>query len=371
MRRRKKISTVRRTRRPSGGAVAALILLAGIVLLFLILRLARPLALLIVATAIAAALAPAVELLERRMPRTLAVILIYLILLIFLVFIFWGIIPTVVEQFRAAIDAIPAFFEQAEQILERWGSLPDLSFFDLVSPALTEMGTSLVALPIALGSAFFEMVMIFVISVYLLMEAPKLRRFFLGLFPESYQGRVEEVVSKMAQAMGGFVQGTILTAVIVGFLTYLGMVILDIDFPLVLGLLAGVLEIIPNLGPILAAIPMVFIALLDSPTKALLAVGFVIILQQLESHIIMPNIMRSRIQISPLLIILAVLAGGALGGLLGIISAIPLVAALAVLFEEVVAPLIRDWLGTTVSKNLEKQEPAPSDSTLNRSDPFI
>jgi predicted PurR-regulated permease PerM len=352
-----RIRSARQSLRLPGGSSAALILLVGLVLLYFAWRLARPIALFVVAAAIAAALVPVVNRLALRMPRTLAVILIYLILLVLLVLIFWGIVPPLIEQFQAAITSLPDLVKQAEQTINRWDFLPDTSFIDLISPTLTTVSAVVVALPIALGAAFFEMVMIFVVSVYLLLEAPKMHRFLLSLFPEAYQPRVDEVSIKMANAMGGFVQGTILTAAIVGLLTYIGMLVLNVRFPLMLGLLAGVLEIIPNLGPILAAIPMVLIALVDSPTKALLVILFVTVLQQLESHVIMPNVMRSQIQISPLLVIVAVLAGGALGGLLGIIAAIPLVAALSVFTVEVIAPAIRTSLENWVEG---RQPPLPA-----------
>jgi predicted PurR-regulated permease PerM len=131
----------------------------------------------------------------------------------------------------------------------------------------------------------------------------------------------------------------------VGVITYIGLSIIGVQYALVLSLFAGIMEFAPVIGPIIAAIPMLAIALLASPTQFLIVLIFVIILQQVESALLTPNIMKSQTEASPLLVILALVAGHSVGGLLGALVAIPLAASLRVLVTRVIAPGIRRWSG--------------------------
>ncbi len=132
---------------------------------------------------------------------------------------------------------------------------------------------------------------------------------------------------------------------IIGATTYVGLLVIGVDFPLALGLIAGLLEILPIVGPIIAALPVFAIAILQSPLKALVAMVFIIIVHQLEGNVVVPNVMRSQTNISPLLVLLALAGGFAVGGLLGALTAIPLVTVARILLLEAVAPAVRRWTG--------------------------
>jgi predicted PurR-regulated permease PerM len=132
---------------------------------------------------------------------------------------------------------------------------------------------------------------------------------------------------------------------IIATLYFIGLTIFGIPFALALALFAGLMEFIPVIGPTLAAIPMVALALAESPTRALIVLAFVLAMQQFESNVIMPNVVRSQTEVSPLLALLSLFAGVSLGGLLGALVAIPLAAAARVFFVQVIAPGIRRWTG--------------------------
>ena len=172
-----------------------------------------------------------------------------------------------------------------------------------------------------------------------------MRRFVGSLAPEGQQSRLDDILSSALEAMGGYVRGVALNGVIIGVLTYAGMLVIGVDYALVLGLLAGVLEMVPVIGPIVAAVPMVAVALLHSPTQALVALIYVTVLQQAEANLLVPFIMRSQTKVSPLLVIVALVAGSAVGGVLGALVAIPLAAGLRVIVREAVAPAVRGWAG--------------------------
>jgi predicted PurR-regulated permease PerM len=331
----------------SATAVAVGIVLA-VGLLALIHLLARPLALLILAIAIASAVAPLVSSLGNRIPRALAAILVYLVGLALLVGAFSIIIPPLVGQAREIGERAPDLIEQAQSIFD-WDRLSFLPL-DAILPQLGALSSTIISLPIGLASSLLEILLVVFISLYLVIEAPNLERFVLSLVPAEREERLRSLLHEMTTAMGGYIRGVLMSAVLVGFFTYLGLLIIGVDFPLVLGLLAGLFEVIPYLGPILAAIPIVIIALLESTTQAIIVVIFIVILQQVESYVIVPNVMRSQTKVSPLLVILAIIAGSTLGGLLGVLIAIPVVGALRVFVREVIAPAIRRQTGAPEHK---------------------
>jgi predicted PurR-regulated permease PerM len=141
--------------------------------------------------------------------------------------------------------------------------------------------------------------------------------------------------------MGGYVRGSVINGLIVGLLTFIGLLIIGVDTPLVLGIFAGILEFIPILGPFIAGVLIVLTALLQSPLLALLAAFYVLVMQQMESNILVPYIMRRQTELSPLLALLAVFFGGVAGGLVGVLAAVPAAAALQVILVSLAAPAAR------------------------------
>ncbi len=329
--------------RVTTAGAAALILAAGFLAVFW--YLARPLALLFIGATLAAALAPVVAWLERRLPRTLAVLLVFLAVLLLLFAMGWVIFPALVGQAQDAIDRLPEFVDRARSCLESRLPLGDFSLTDTLTSQLSQAGSSLLAVPLALVSSVVDVLLIVVIAVYGLLLLPRMAGFVRSLFPDGRAERVTGVLAHMGQAMGGYVRGTVLNGLLVGLLTFVGLLIIGVDYAAVLGLLAGLLEIIPVLGPTIAMVPIVGIALLDSPIQALIAFIYMVVLHQLENHLIVPNIMRSQADVSPLLVILALFAGSSVAGIAGALVAIPLAAALRVFVLEVLAPAIRAWSG--------------------------
>jgi predicted PurR-regulated permease PerM len=210
---------------------------------------------------------------------------------------------------------------------------------------VSDLSSSLLRLPLTISTAIFGFFLILFLSFYVLLEISRMEGFLLSLFPAERRTRVREVVASMGDAMGGYVRGSIINGVIVGFLVFFGLLILNVDFAIAFGVLSGILELIPTMGPIIATVVIVGLTLLQSPGQALTVLIFLVVLQQVENHILVPNIMRSQTSISPLTTILALFAGGAVGGLIGALVAIPIAAALRVFIQKVVAPAIRGRTG--------------------------
>lgn len=328
-----------------GGAIALAI---GLGLLGLIVLLAQPLEVIIVGITIASSLAPVVNILNRRMPRTIAVLLVYVVLLLILSGIGLVIIPPLVEQVQQASTSFPTFINQAQQMFNTLGTVTSNSLINMLTSQFSNAASTLVTLPVMIFSSLFDALLVLFISVYGLLEAPGIQRFIVSLFSGGRSERVTSILEEMTRAMGGYVRGAVINGLIIGTLTYIGLLVIGVQFPIVLGLLAGVLEMIPFLGPIIAAIPTLTIALLQSPTQALFVLIYVIILHQFESNILVPNIMHSQTEISPLFALLALLIGFTIGGILGALTTIPLFTAVWVLVKDVLAPAIRKSTGASI-----------------------
>ncbi len=201
----------------------------------------------------------------------------------------------------------------------------------------------LVALPLALLSSLAEILLVAVLSAYWLLAAPALRRFTLSLFPAGRRGWAGATLERMGYAMGGYIRGVVIDALVVGAVVALGLLLIDVDFALVLALLAGLGEVFA----IAAAVPAIAIAALDSPVKALIVLAFYVVVQQLEGYVLLPNVMRAQSDIPSLLVHFAFVAGATVGGILGALVAIPLAGALRVFVIEVIAPAVRAATGET------------------------
>ncbi|MGI8575978.1 MAG: AI-2E family transporter [Egibacteraceae bacterium] len=171
-----------------------------------------------------------------------------------------------------------------------------------------------------------------VIAFYLLVDLPRLRDWSARLVPPSYRGEVRTVGEQLSGVVGGYVRGQLLVALFVGVASSLGLGLVGLSFWLVVGLLAGVTNLIPLLGPLVAGLIGVTIALLtEGPAQALLVVLVMVVVQQLDNHIVSPLVMGRTVRLHPLIVLLALVVGGSLYGIFGLIVAVPGVAAVNVL----------------------------------------
>jgi putative heme transporter len=345
-----RVRWARRAPRLEGGWLRIIafpsVLAGSAALLFILWILARPLALLVGALILALALAPAVSRLQRWIPRSLAILLVYATVLATVVWMGWVSIPALAEQAVQIANSAPQFVARWQQQLGTWHLPTDGPVLDFAQSRLLELSGRLVGLPFLLVSSALEIVLVIIMSVYWLIVFPPLHEFMLSLFPEERRPHASEVLHAMGRSMGGYVRGVVINAAVVGSIVYVGLLVMGLDYPLVLALVAMLGEMVPILGPFLAAVPALGIALLDSPHTVLVVAGFYLAVQQLEGHLLTPNIMRAQTNIPPLLVIFALLAGSTVGGILGALLAIPTAGALYVFVREVVIPAVRGAIAT-------------------------
>ena len=336
-------------------------LILGIGFLWVLRLTAWPLALLIGGVALGAGLAPLVRWVDHWLPRTAAVAVVYIFLLLIFLALLWSVVPTIITQGQEAIDQLPEFLNTLDRRLGDWLPMQegDVSVGEMVMGFFTGgAGTSaLISLPQRVLTWTAAFLVVIFVSIYALIYTPNAREFLLSLFPEgATRARVDEVAHNITEAMGGWVRGTIIDGLIVGVLTYIGLIILDYPFAIVIAVLAGLLEFIPVVGPLVTGIIIVAVGLVQSTTQALFGLAFAVILQQIESNILVPIVMRGQAHVSPLLTLIALLAGERIGGLVGALVAIPLVAGLRIFVLEVVAPAIRTWTEAPPVEEEEEEE---------------
>jgi predicted PurR-regulated permease PerM len=252
------------------------------------------------------------------------------------------IVPPVVAQVAAAVDALPVYTQRVDEFISAidfWLAQQGIPFsvrsalLDLRGE-LAGLATPVIAFPLR---AFEFLVLLFgivALSFYWLLDRRRLLDDVFTRFRPARRARVRDFYLRAERRIGSFVAGLLVVSVIVGVLAYLGLSLLGVPFPLLLALLAALLEVIPILGPIIATVPIVGVALAQSFALGVAALIFWVAVQQLESYVITPLVQKEAVRLRPFVILFAVLAGGAFAGILGALLAIPVAALATMLFDE-------------------------------------
>lgn len=305
-------------------AVWLLILIRDIIVLFF------------VVLVIVAALGPIIDWTSKYMPRVLAVIIFSIVLLGALVGIGFIIIPPVVNQLTQLAINLPI-------IVAKFGPLYQSIQSSIVnyqeglfnaSSYLAKLGTNVYSTTIGFVSGIVAVLTVLVLSFYMLLEQNSIKKFLEQSIPIDSKEKVFEIIKKIGSKMGSWLRGQVLLMIIIGLFDGLALTILGVPYALVLAVWGGLTEIIPYIGPWLGLVPAVLVAFTVSPVKALLVLIIFIVIQQLEAQFLAPKIMSKAVGLSPVIIILALLVGAKLMGILGVLIAVPVAAALAVLVQE-------------------------------------
>jgi len=172
------------------------------------------------------------------------------------------------------------------------------------------------------------------LALYLVIDGERIRRYMVEFLPSGRQSQALEITARIGLRLGAWARGEALLAAIIGGMTWIGAMVIGLPYAAALALIAGIGEVVPTIGPIVAAIPLIAVGLLSSPTQGLLALGLAILVQQLENNLIVPRVMGHAVELHPVVVMLAILAGGELLGIPGALLAVPVVAALSVVVDE-------------------------------------
>jgi predicted PurR-regulated permease PerM len=337
----KNIATIEIT---SGTISRAFLLALLIVFLYLVRHI---LAIVLFAVVIASAIEPIANLAKRyHIPRVLTVLFVYLLAFGFLVVTFYTIAPTLLGDFLDFMNNLSSTWSQKTAIQTLFGLVPNLP--EALSGTLMQIFVGLQsaienftvgffhATAVIFGGAF-SLVLVVVISFYLSVQEHGIEKFLQIVTPATYEKYILNLWLRSQQKIGRWLQGQVLLGMLVGVLVFLGLTILGIKYALMLATLAFICELIPIFGPIIAAVPAVGIAFLQSPTLALEVIILYIIIQQFESHLIYPVVVRKIVGLPSILVIVSMIVGGTLGGFWGILLAIPISAVVAEFLSDVAA----------------------------------
>lgn len=320
-------------------ATAFLLALGVPALLYLF---ARPLALFVLAFTLAQAIAPLADLLDRRLPRALGVVLLYLTGAGVVTLLGVWIAPTLYAEAQQFAERAPALVDRFQEWLAGWAPGASIPWQQAARSAVQGLQETLMRLPMQVLGALFDILVVLFLSLYLAIAGPRLKRFAVSLTAPRHRTRTSRLMHRVGRAMGGYVRGAVISALFVGLLVWTALSIIGLEYARALALAAALGEFVPYLGPILAAIPALLVAISTSPHQALVVGLLYLGLQQLESYVITPNVMRTQTDLHPSLVILALAAGFSVGGLLGALAALPVFAALRVLLLAA-TPAIRRW----------------------------
>ncbi|MFA4880608.1 MAG: AI-2E family transporter, partial [Candidatus Doudnabacteria bacterium] len=295
------------------------------------------------AVVISAALNPTVNWLQKKhIPRTLSVLLIYTVLLSIVVLSIYLLIPPIVTQVKDLANQFPDFYEQLAQKgmkLKAFSAREDL--LSNIQNVVSSLGDNITGATRSifgtLGTIFGSFISVFVIlvlSFYLTVQKDALKSFIRAITPARRQKHIIELVDRVQHKIGQWLSGQIFLCFIVGILTFLGLTLLGVRYSLVLALFAGLIEIIPYVGPVLGGLPAAFLAFTQSPILALFVIILFFVVQQIENHILVPKVMQKTVGLNPIVVILALLAGGKLAGILGMILAIPVATVVTVFVQD-------------------------------------
>lgn len=306
-----------------------------IILLFVLLYVLKDVVIIFIfALIIASAISPFANWLdEKRFPRLLGVLLLYLTIFGLFIFVFALIIPYIADETGKLTQVLPNLLQKLSTSLEnvQKGSPQYLDFFsemqnmfEGLSNYLQQSAQSVVSVIASVFGGIFSFIAIIVISFYLAVTRKGIETFLSSVVPDEYEGYILGLWKRTEIKVGRWLQGQLLLGLIVGLIVYVGLSLMDIKFALILGALAMVLEIVPMVGPVVAAIPTVFLAVIQSPTLALWVILFYIVVQQLENHILVPLVFGKTIGLNPVVVIIALLVGQQLAGIPGMIISVPL-----------------------------------------------
>jgi len=283
-----------------------------------------------VAVILMSALNPLVDKMERKyFPRILAILLLYVLILGVFGLMVASVVPPLVEQTSILINRIPIYVQQFE--------VPgiDPNLFVSQIPKLVEIPANILKFSLGFFSNLVAVLAILIITFYLLLERKNLKHHLLILFGEDQEEKAEAFINKAEKQLGSWVRGEIILMTIIGVMTYIGLRFLGIEFALPLALLAGILEIVPNIGPVLAAIPAIIAGLAISSPIGLAVAAWYFLVQQLENSLIVPKVMEKAVGVNPLVTILSLAIGFKLGGAVGAIFAVPIILLIQVVASEV------------------------------------
>jgi predicted PurR-regulated permease PerM len=316
----------------------------GLIALAFILH--RQLVWLAVAFFLAVALNPAVEALALRLPRrsrSLAAGVVFLATLGLLTFMAFSLIPPLVSQSQALFRSLPDLADSLQQAPNWAGEF--VRQHNLVAfiksnqrqilDRVSGLSGSLVGAARTVASSIAATLTVLVLTFFMILEGPYWLRVFWQLQPSTKRRHRQKLAAEMYKSVTGYVTGNLLTSLIAAAATTIVLSVVGMQFAIPLGIVVGILDLLPLIGAILGSVVVVLLTLLyANTTTAIVVLLFFVLYQQIENHVLQPLVYAKTVKMSPLSVLIAALSGAAAGGLLGALLAIPAAASLQILIKD-------------------------------------
>jgi predicted PurR-regulated permease PerM len=268
---------------------------------------------------------------RRKIPRGVSVLVVYILAIGVIGLGIGGVVPALVEQTSAFASDVPGYLANL-----RAGPFGDQLLRELLS-FLGTLPAQIVKGFLSFFSNLLSVLTVLILAFYLLLVREKLDEQLGALFGESRIRGVGKILDILEHKLGGWARGQITLMLLIGVATYIGLLVLGIPFALPLAIVAGLLEIVPYLGPFISGIPAVIIGLGISPLMALAAAALYFLIQQVENYVIVPKVMQKSVGVSPIVTLLALAIGSRLAGVVGILIAVPVFITTKTLIEQYLA----------------------------------
>ena len=338
----------------------------GLVILWALSWVSRTLIVIIVATLLAFALAPAVKFLSRFVPRVIAILVVYLVVLTAISLLLYFVASTTIDQVSTLAKSLAGNkginpLTPIVTFLSRFGvtqSQIDAIGHQIASQAEGVVGS---AVPVLTGIFNFmlDIIIVAVLSIYLLIDGGRVVRWIRRNVPLMQRERTLFVIDTLNRVIGGYIRGQVTLALLIGFLVGIGMTILHVPYAVLLGVLAFFLEFIPILGTLTSGAICVLIALTQGWVIALLVLAYFVIVHILEGDVVGPRIVGKAVGLHPAVSLIALLAGAELFGIWGAVLASPIAGVL----QALLVSFYQNWRETHPDQFPDAKSPAEAVAT--------
>lgn len=315
-----------------------------VIAIFLLFKIWPVIASLFLAVVIAAAFEPTLRWLEsKKIPRIVSVPSIYVIFLGAFLGVFYAILPSIFNEIYLLSQSLPEKYESIAQEFLGSGTLDNFSFLIPsmdqfifgIQDQMSQLIPTLFGFITSMFGGVISFLLIIAFSFYLSLGKNDIEKAIIFLVPEKHSEYTLSLFHRIQRRTGRWLQASFILATLMGVSTFVVMKLIGVNFALTLGITAGLLEIIPFVGPFIAAIFIFVVASSQSLELGFLALFLFVLLQQLEQIIVIPSVMSRAVGVSPVAVLLAIIAGAKLAGFWGIIVSIPLTAALVEVMHDI------------------------------------
>ncbi len=319
-------------------------IIAIFVLLYFLYLVGDILILFFVSLVFASALNPWVDWLKKKkIPRSLSVLFLYFVVFAILGMALYLIIPVIMKEINDLSSNFPRYFES---LYSKFSDLRDYSLkygaadkfqgsLDLLSNYLQTTASGIFFTVTNIFGGIVSFILILVLTFYMVVEESAMKKLVWSVAPEKHQSYIMQLVNRVQIKMGYWLRGQLILGLVLAIATYIGLLILGVNYALILAILVGLFSFIPYMGAVFGSLPAVFIAFTQAPLLAVFVIILFYIIQFIEGNFLYPKIMEKAVGLNPIISILAMLAGFKLAGVIGAILSIPVATALAVFIKDI------------------------------------